>query len=63
MTKENFDNTSEPGEQRLAALMRTIDLDAPAPDDALLESLRQRAMDVTVWSIEWLCRPERATGK
>ena len=43
MTKENLDNTPESNEQRLGALMRSIDVDAPAPDDAILESLRQRA--------------------
>ncbi|MEJ7590067.1 MAG: VIT domain-containing protein [Planctomycetaceae bacterium] len=43
MTIENTDNKPEPDEQRLAAIMRTIDVDAPAPDVAILESLRLRA--------------------
>ena len=43
MTIENIDNTQDPGEQRLAALMRTIDVNAPAPNAAVLESLRLRA--------------------
>ena len=44
MTKENIDNTPEPDEHRLAAILRTIDVDVPSPDDAFLESLcRQSA--------------------
>jgi len=47
MTTEKKNNhTPEPGEQRFAALVRMIDVDAPAPDDAMLESLRRRAAAV-----------------
>ena len=45
-TEKKNNNTPEPGEQQFAALMRTIDVDAPAPDDAVLESLRRRAAAV-----------------
>ncbi len=43
MTTENTENQFEPEEQRLAALMRTIDFNVPAPDETLLKSLQQLA--------------------
>ena len=40
MTSEN---TSEPNEPRLAALIRAMDVDALAPDEAILETVRRQA--------------------
>ena len=43
MTNDNNINLQEPNEERLAAMLRSVESGAPTPDEAILESLRLRA--------------------